>query len=154
MQGSLPDPEKKYAVEKIDIETARNELPVSGCSELMTEEDHTVPLVVPKNRRVSGCSELMMEEDHFFTPEEERFLEAMHFQRTREMLRSRSTKFIHKFSIACPAHIVATAICIWIALLMAIEGGVMVDSLSHFKALDARIADIERHIAPLNGTLS
>lgn len=78
-----------------------------------------------------------------FTPEEERYLEAMHFQRTRDMLRSRSAKFVHKFSVACPAHIVATTICSFYVIFMMIEGGVVFNAFEKFKTLDTKVAAIE-----------
>lgn len=66
------------------------------------------------------------------------------------MLRSRSTKFIHKFSIACPAHLVATVMCITFAIIFAINTSVLGLMFSKLGEMDRRIDTI---VGGVHGTV-
>ena len=83
------------------------------------------------------------QEDFTFTAEERRYLDAMHYARTSEMLRCRSTKFFHKFSVACPAHIVATALCVWFLITFSILSVFSLSSASEIRTLTSRVLAVE-----------
>ncbi len=64
-------------------------------------------------------------------------------ERINELLTSRSTKFIHKFSIVFPAHIVAVVMCTWFLLAFIIVGLGALNSSEKIYALELRIKTLE-----------
>lgn len=67
----------------------------------------------------------------------------------REMLRSRSTKFIHKFSIACPAHIVATTMCFWFLMVLTIGFAIQVQMQFRLDAVEQTISIIKNNTSTI-----
>lgn len=96
---------------------------------------------------VLGDFEGLREDQFSFTAEERKYLDAMHYARTSEMLRCRSTKFFHKFSVACPAHIVATALCVWFLITFSILSLFSLKSSVEISELMSRMHAAELAIA-------
>lgn len=70
----------------------------------------------------------------FYTPRTERIM---------ELLTSKHGKFIHKFSIVFPAHIVATVMCTWFILAFLIVVLSVEDNHERMFALEKRIKVLE-----------
>lgn len=87
--------------------------------------------------------------------DDDEFLELMREQRIRDMLAPGShTRLIHKFSLAFPAHIVATVMCIWFILAFTIVGLLAFRSSSEVASIRQRVVHLEALLLVLNSSSS
>lgn len=104
-------------------------------SEIVCEEDGESNLKYDQDPYGDGPMNL--------TATECEFIRVMRAERVGEMLTSKSVRLIHKFSIAFPAHIVATVMCVWFLIAFLIVGMISQHSSDRLTGIEKRIVMME-----------
>lgn len=81
--------------------------------------------------------------------DDEEFFHMMREERARDMMRPGSTSMlIHRFSMAFPAHVVATVMCVWLILSILISSMLVFHTSRSLGRLEERVKIIESGLAP------
>jgi hypothetical protein len=90
-----------------------------------------------------------IDDGHELTAREREFLRVMRSRRVEDLLKATdpSVTLLHKFSVACPAHIAVGVMCAWFGVVMGIVSLVIVRDSSRYLAVHERLAALEGYVA-------
>lgn len=89
--------------------------------------------------------EFVVREERLHESARDRVSKVLHEQRMQELLRADSgVSSFHKFSLACPSHVVCLVMCCWMCVALSIQVIILVSESSKYSALVSKITVMER----------
>lgn len=91
--------------------------------------------------------QLVLQNERVHETARDRVRMALHEQRMAELLRADSgVCALHKFSLACPSHLVCLVMCCWLCVALSIMCIVLVTEDSKLVVLRERVLHLERYV--------
>lgn len=88
---------------------------------------------------------MVVHEERVYESARDRVYKVLHEQRMQDLLRADSgISSFHKFSLACPSHVVCLVMCCWMCVALSIQVIILASESSKYSALVSKITVMER----------